>query len=55
MAHQFDSSPHCGRSASKQNTPASVLQSVATITGQRDRDLLARTLLSTLTELIHSN
>lgn len=42
-------------SAAKQNTPIGVLQSVATITGQRDRDLLARTLLSTLTELIHSN
>ena len=47
--------PHSLHSASKQNTPAGVLQSVATITGQRDRDLLARTLLSTLTELIHSN
>ena len=36
-------------------TPAGVLQSVATITGQRDRDLLARTLVSTLAELIHSS
>lgn len=40
---------------SKQRTPADVLQSLATITGQRDRNLLARTLVSTLTELIHSN
>lgn len=37
----------------KQNTPAGVLRSIATITGQRDRDLLAKTLVSTLTELIH--
>lgn len=36
------------------NTPAGVLQSVATITGQRDRDLLARTLVNTLAELINS-
>ena len=41
--------------ASKQNTPIGVLQSVATITGQRDRDLLARALLGMLTELTHSN
>ncbi|WP_435628536.1 GGDEF domain-containing protein [Candidatus Ferrigenium straubiae] len=32
-----------------------MLQSVVTITGQRDRDLLARTLLNTLTELIPSS
>lgn len=41
--------------SSKKTTATSVLQSVATITGQRDRDLLARTLVSTLTELIHSH
>lgn len=46
---------HSQNSVSKQNTPTGVLQSVATITGQRDRDLLARTLISSLTELIHSN
>jgi len=40
---------------SKQNTPTGVLQSIATITCHRDRDLLAQTLVSTLTELIHSN
>jgi diguanylate cyclase (GGDEF)-like protein len=39
---------------SKQNTPASVLQSIAAITGQRDRDMLAQSLVSTLTELINS-
>lgn len=39
----------------KQNTPTGVLQSVAAITGQRDRDLLAKTLLATLTELIHNS
>ena len=39
----------------KQSTPADVLQSVATITGERDRNLLARTLVNTLIELIHSN
>lgn len=38
----------------KKNTPADVLWSVATITGLRDRDLLARTLISTLSELINS-
>lgn len=38
-----------------QNTPTGVLQSVATITCQRDRDLLARSLVSTLNELINSN
>ena len=42
-------------SAIKQNTPAGVLQSVVAITGQRDRNLLARTLVNTLTELIHSH
>ena len=47
--------PQSLHSAPKQHTPAGVLQSVANITGQRDRDLLARTLLSTLTELIHSH
>lgn len=47
--------PHSSHSASKQNTPAGILQSVAAITGQRDRDLLARTLIDTLAELIHSN
>ena len=39
----------------KQSTPTDVLQSVATITGERDRNLLARTLVNTLIELIHSN
>lgn len=47
--------PHSLRPASQRNTPTGVLQSVAAITGQRDRDLLARTLLSTLAELIPSN
>lgn len=42
-------------SASKRNTPTGVLQSIATITGQRDRDLLARSLVGTLSELIHSS
>jgi diguanylate cyclase (GGDEF)-like protein len=46
---------HSPNSASKTNTPTGVLQSVAAMTGQRDRDLLARTLVSTLTELIHCN
>lgn len=40
--------------AHSRNTPAGVLQSVATITGQRDRDLLALTLVNTLSELISS-
>ncbi|MFA6063202.1 MAG: GGDEF domain-containing protein [Gallionella sp.] len=40
--------------SSKHNTPVSVLQSIATITCQRDRDLLAQSLVSTLAELIHS-
>jgi len=43
----------------KSDTPqfacTSLLQSVATITGQRDRDLLARTLVITLSELINSS
>lgn len=47
--------PHSLRPAPIRNTPVGVLQSVAAITGQRDRDLLARTLLSALTELIPSN
>jgi diguanylate cyclase (GGDEF)-like protein len=38
----------------KQNTPVGVLRSAAAITGQRDRELLARTLVGTLSELIHS-
>ncbi len=46
---------HSLQSPSEQNTLTGVLQSVATITGQRDRDLMARTLVSTLAELIHSN
>jgi len=37
-----------------QNTPTKVLQSVANITGERDRDILASALVSTLSELIHS-
>ena len=47
--------PYSSHSASKQNTPASVLQSVANITNQRDRDLLPTILVSTLIGLIHSN
>lgn len=47
--------PHSLHVAFKQHTPTGVLQSIAAITSQRDRDLLARTLLSTLTELTHSN
>ncbi|MFA6015107.1 MAG: GGDEF domain-containing protein [Gallionellaceae bacterium] len=39
---------------SNQNTPTGVLQSVATITGQRDRDLLAHSLVNTLFQLIPS-
>lgn len=35
-----------------QTTPVGVLRSVANITGQRDRDILARTLVTTLAELI---
>lgn len=42
-------------SARKNNTPTGVLQSVATITCLRDRDLLAHSLVSTLSELIHSS
>lgn len=41
--------------SSNNNTPVNILQYVATITGQRDRDLLARTLVTTLADLIHSN
>ncbi|KAF0204879.1 MAG: diguanylate [Gallionellaceae bacterium] len=44
---------HSPNYASKTNTPTGVLQSVAAMTGQRDRDLLARSLVSTLTELMH--
>jgi diguanylate cyclase (GGDEF)-like protein len=44
--------PHSARTAFKQNTPTGVLQLVAAITSQRDRDLLAHTLVSTLIELI---
>ncbi len=40
---------------SDQSTPAGVLYSVAQLTGQRDRDLLAKTMVRTLSELIHSN
>jgi diguanylate cyclase (GGDEF)-like protein len=40
--------------ALKQPTPSHLLQSVASITGQRDRELLAKTLVNTLFELIHS-
>lgn len=39
---------------SEKNTPVGVLQSVASITGQRDRDLMALTLVNTLSQLIHS-
>ena len=46
--------PHTQHSVAKKHTPMGVLQSVANITGQRDRDLLAQTLVSTLSELIHS-
>jgi len=37
------------------NTPNSILQSVIAITSQRDRGLLARTLVSTLADLIQSH
>ncbi|MBU1690298.1 MAG: GGDEF domain-containing protein [Gammaproteobacteria bacterium] len=47
--------PRSAQSTSQQNTPTGVLLSVATIMGQRERDLLAQTLVSTLTELIHIN
>jgi len=43
------------QSASQCNTPTGVLQSVAAITAQRDRELLARSLVSTLVGLIHCN
>ncbi|MDX8378744.1 MAG: GGDEF domain-containing protein [Gallionella sp.] len=36
------------------NTPIGVLRSIATLTSHRDRDLLARTLIRTLSGLIHS-
>lgn len=39
----------------QQNTPTGVLQSVAVITGQRDRDLMAVSLVNTLVELIDCN
>jgi hypothetical protein len=47
--------PFSSPDSSDKNTPTSVLQSVATITGQRDRDLLAHSLVKTLIELIHCN
>ncbi len=43
------------RTISKHKTPTGVLQSVALITGQRDRDLMAISLVNTLVELIHCN
>jgi len=43
------------RPDSKTKTPTGILQSVAAITSQRDRDLLARALATTLSELIHSH
>lgn len=43
------------RTISKHKTPTGVLQSVAIITGQRDRDLMAISLVNTLVELIHCN
>lgn len=46
---------HSPHTASKPNTPTGVLQSVAVITGQRDRDLLAISLVNTLDELIRCN
>lgn len=39
---------------SKQNTPVELLRSVATITGERNRDLLALSLVNTLADLSHS-
>jgi len=45
---------HSLLAAKIQNSPTKVLQSIATITGERDRDLLASALVSTLSELIHS-
>jgi len=47
--------PRSSQTRSKQNTPTSVLQSVAALTSQRDRDILARALVCTLSELIHNN
>jgi len=47
--------PRSSHTDSKQNTPTGVLQSVAALTSQRDRDLLARALVCTLSELIRSN
>ncbi len=44
-------SPH----KTQHNNPANLLHAVATITGQRDRDLLAKTLVATLAGLIHSD
>lgn len=48
------SMPNHQYAVTKQTTPTGVLRSLAIITDQRDRDLLARTLVSTLPELIHS-
>lgn len=39
---------------SKQNTPVDVLRSVAAVTGERNRDLLAMSLVNTLADLSHS-
>jgi diguanylate cyclase (GGDEF)-like protein len=47
-------SDHNQYAVTKQTTPTGVLRSLAVITDQRDRDLLASTLVSTLPELIHS-
>lgn len=46
--------PHLRQPAMQHNTPAGMLQSIAVLTAQRDRELLARTLVSTLAGLIHS-
>lgn len=48
MSHPLHSAP-------RQNTPTGILQSVATLTGERDRDLIAHSLASTLFELTHCN
>lgn len=45
---------HFDQSASRQITPAGMLQSIATMTGHRERELLAQALVNTLTELIPS-
>lgn len=47
--------PHRHDLVFKHNTPVGVLRAVATMTGQRDRELLARTVVTTLSGLVHSH